>query len=213
MSQPLHLAPGVHVARLGERFVVLDRRADDYSCLVGPAAAALRDLLDERREAQALAPLVDAGLLVRGPGGTPSDPPPLPGQAFETEADVTPRPGAVAAALGALAATSLELRVRRFDRICARLERQPAGSSSSSAPLAARLAAFDAARRWYPRTPMCLFDGLALARFLRGQGVAARLVFGVRLDPFGAHCWIEHDGLLLRDRLATVQAFTPIMAI
>lgn len=213
MPASLRLAPGVHVARFGERFVVLDRRTDDYSCLAGPAAVALEGLLGEGREAAALAPLIDAGLLVRGHGGAPAALPPRPLRTFEAEAAVAPSRRAVAAALVALAATSLELRWRRFDRICARLERQPAGGAPDSASLAVRLAAFAAARRWYPRAPMCLFDGLALARFLRGEGIAVQLVFGVRLDPFGAHCWVEYRGRLLRDRLETVHAFAPIMAI
>ncbi|WP_175354519.1 lasso peptide biosynthesis B2 protein [Hyphomonas sp. ND6WE1B] len=59
----------------------------------------------------------------------------------------------------------------------------------------------------------CLFRSLFLMRFLADQGVASTWTFGVRLAPFGAHCWVEYEGAVLNDHLEHVAAFTPILTI
>lgn len=59
----------------------------------------------------------------------------------------------------------------------------------------------------------CRFRSLALIRFLSLFGVAADWVFGVRLSPFGAHCWVEHDGTVLNDYSDNIFEYTPIMKI
>lgn len=59
----------------------------------------------------------------------------------------------------------------------------------------------------------CLFRSLFLMRFLAEHQIAATWTFGVRLAPFGAHCWIEYDGAVLNDHLEHVAGFTPILAI
>jgi hypothetical protein len=58
-----------------------------------------------------------------------------------------------------------------------------------------------------------LFDSLALVHFLRGFGFHPQWVFGVKLDPFGAHCWVQQDGGLLNDELDRTTLFTPIMVV
>jgi len=57
----------------------------------------------------------------------------------------------------------------------------------------------------------CLFDSLALKRFLARYGLFPQWVFGVRLDPFAAHCWLQHETTVLNDSLDFVRSFTPIM--
>ena len=59
----------------------------------------------------------------------------------------------------------------------------------------------------------CLFRSLFLLRFLVNRGVAPTWTFGVRLAPFGAHCWVEYEGAVLNDHLEHVAAFTPILSI
>lgn len=59
----------------------------------------------------------------------------------------------------------------------------------------------------------CLFRSLALMRYLASHGIATSWTFGVRLAPFGAHCWIEHEGSVLNDHLEHAAAFTPILSI
>lgn len=59
----------------------------------------------------------------------------------------------------------------------------------------------------------CLFDSLALKFFLAGYGVFPDWIFGVRLNPFAAHCWLQHGDVLLNDSLDSICEFTPIMAV
>lgn len=58
----------------------------------------------------------------------------------------------------------------------------------------------------------CLFDSLALKLFLAKYGVFPDWIFGVRLNPFAAHCWLQHGDILVNDSLDSVRQFTPIMA-
>jgi hypothetical protein len=57
----------------------------------------------------------------------------------------------------------------------------------------------------------CLLRSLALYRFLRSTHVAAEHVIGVRRFPFGAHAWVECDGLPVLDD--GVDRFTPLARI
>lgn len=59
----------------------------------------------------------------------------------------------------------------------------------------------------------CYFRSLALLRFLVLYGIDSLWIFGVRLSPFGAHCWVERDGVVLNDRLENTLQFKPIMSI
>ena len=59
----------------------------------------------------------------------------------------------------------------------------------------------------------CLFHSLFLMRFLATHGISATWTFGVRLAPFGAHCWIEYEGAVLNDHLEHVGGFAPILTI
>jgi hypothetical protein len=69
---------------------------------------------------------------------------------------------------------------------------------------------FAAARIWIPAAYVCLFDSLALMRFLLARGVRADLVFGVRSRPFAAHCWVEVDGVILDDGGEACHSFAEI---
>ena len=54
---------------------------------------------------------------------------------------------------------------------------------------------------------------MALARSLWRRGIDADLYFGVRLDPFAAHCWLQHDDLLLTDPMNFVADYTPVFKL
>ena len=67
-------------------------------------------------------------------------------------------------------------------------------------------------RPFYPRPYLCLFDSLALINFLSHYRLRARLVFGVHLAPFDAHCWVQVEDIVLDDALDNVRDYnTPIM--
>lgn len=74
-------------------------------------------------------------------------------------------------------------------------------------------AKFAAGRIWAPAAYVCLFDSLALSRFLIGRGVRSDLVFGVRSRPFSAHCWVEVDGAILDDGGEDCHSFAEIARV
>ena len=87
------------------------------------------------------------------------------------------------------------------------------GSPADAMRMATGLAStFVALRPFYPRRYRCMFDSLALLEFLRRWQISSRWVFGVSVDPFQAHCWVQHDDVVLCDtRDFSARRFTPIM--
>ena len=71
---------------------------------------------------------------------------------------------------------------------------------------------FLAARRLVPLSPNCLSDSLALLHWL-GSASGLRLIFGVKLDPFAAHCWVQLNQLLINERPDQVASFRPVRVI
>ena len=79
---------------------------------------------------------------------------------------------------------------------------------------AARLVAiFAALRLFYPRPYLCTFDSLALLEFLAAYALYPRWIFGVRADPFHAHCWVQYGETVLNDRIEHVTRLSPILAV
>ncbi len=68
-------------------------------------------------------------------------------------------------------------------------------------------------RPFYPRDYACLFDALALMRFLYLRGVSGYWVFGVRSAPFAAHCWVEDAMGPINDDVDVTGAYTEIMRL
>jgi hypothetical protein len=59
----------------------------------------------------------------------------------------------------------------------------------------------------------CLFDSLALIRFLSYYGIFPTCVIGVQTGPFGAHCWVQHEAIVFNDAPEYVRRFTPILTV
>lgn len=70
---------------------------------------------------------------------------------------------------------------------------------------------FASCRSRFGATDACLFNSLVLLDFLACHGLYPKLVFGVRMRPFHAHCWVQHEDTVLGDTLERVGQFTPIM--
>ena len=68
-------------------------------------------------------------------------------------------------------------------------------------------------RPWYPRNYVCLYDSLALMLLLESYRIRADWIFGVREDPFVAHCWVQHGETVLNDHFDRIRNYVPIMAI
>jgi hypothetical protein len=59
----------------------------------------------------------------------------------------------------------------------------------------------------------CLLHALTLVRFLAHYDVFPELVLGVKVDPWGAHSWVQHGNLLLDTNPEKVCGFTVILAV
>lgn len=70
-----------------------------------------------------------------------------------------------------------------------------------------------ASRRLIPLEPNCLRDSLALASYLKRRRAPFKLVIGVKLSPFAAHCWLQVGDLVLNDSLDSVADFHPILVV
>ena len=72
---------------------------------------------------------------------------------------------------------------------------------------------FLGARKFVPVPGNCLLDALSMLRWLGPCRNAVALIFGAKLDPFAAHCWVQVDDLVLNDHVESVAAFTPVRVI
>ena len=121
---------------------------------------------------------------------------------------------------GALRLCQILLRVRRrlgrqpirgvIAELSSRAVWQPATEPVS---LDSSVRSFLAARRKLPFAPHCLTDSLALLEWLGPARREAMLVLGVKLDPFAAHCWVQHGPRLLNDRPDVVELFHIVRTI
>ena len=59
----------------------------------------------------------------------------------------------------------------------------------------------------------CLFDSLALIEFMARSSIYPTWVFGVKIGPFGAHCWVQDDNFIYNESLQNAHHFTPIMTV
>jgi hypothetical protein len=98
---------------------------------------------------------------------------------------------------------------RGLEAAIARVRESREGTMASDG--GAEPARFASARRLVPLAPNCLTDSLALASFLARRRIGFELVFGVKRDPFAAHCWLEMDGAVANDSADSVATFTPIL--
>jgi hypothetical protein len=59
----------------------------------------------------------------------------------------------------------------------------------------------------------CLLDSLTLTRFLALYGVFPDWVFGVKTEPFYAHCWVQQGDCVCNDSPDYVGEFAPILVL
>jgi Transglutaminase-like superfamily len=59
----------------------------------------------------------------------------------------------------------------------------------------------------------CLLDSLTLIHFLAAYGVFPTWVFGVKTDPFHAHCWLQQGDFVFNDSPHFIKVFSPILVV
>lgn len=60
--------------------------------------------------------------------------------------------------------------------------------------------------------PSCLTRAAVIGRLLSREGLDARLTIGVSRDPFAAHAWLEHGGLMLAGE-SPARTYAPLCCI
>ena len=66
---------------------------------------------------------------------------------------------------------------------------------------------------FYTLRGACLLDSLTLIHFLSAEGIHPDWVFGVKTEPFDAHCWVQQGELLLNDVPDRVRQYSPILVV
>ena len=217
------LPDGLFCCLVGDRFVFLDLPRDRYFCLREAQDAAFRALLDGSIS-KADAPLLDQMVAGQTLALVAADLVPTtctaPPEATETMADA--REAATAGRHLPRAACQLlvsAIALRRFhleaivDRFRHAKAKRLARSVRPSYDLASIARAYRAIGLLVPMHDKCLMRSIALAHHLTDLGAVPDLVFGVRLQPFKAHCWVQLGTVLIVDRIDDVRLFTPILVV
>ncbi|MDB5367860.1 MAG: lasso peptide biosynthesis protein [Rhodospirillales bacterium] len=227
VARPAYFLPhGVYVAELERTTIFLDLNADKYQAIdrtlyqtLTPFLAGGHVAVDSSERAQKLLrTLVELGLLTSNPQA---------GGPVQQIMHATPRrhllPGAhgpgtlrrtvlLASLLRAAIGSDRMLRRRKLNACVARLRLAKAACHPTTA-LPAWLPYVLHARFYYPADLVCLRDSFMLMNFLLAHGIAADWVFGVRADPFSAHCWVQVGDLAINDDVERTARFTPILVV
>ena len=219
----MRLADHVFVADIDGRAVVLDLARDRYFALNPDLSRELRGLLameggapDAALRDRACAVLVRQGILTTD--ARPSNrraAPLLETALWPSLATVdAPHLGLQVSALLALNAASASLRLRPISGTVAWLSRRKRRSPADVRRRPeALLRAYRAARPGFPEKPICRLDALGLVLFLNRHGHPADLVFGVRLEPFQAHCWAQLGAAAVNEPVDSLRQYVPIMIV
>lgn len=220
----------VHCCRRSDAFVFLDLAQDEYTLITGEAAATLGKLTDDAgstapapRRLESLREMIQAGLLTMDPKA---------GRKFTAthgalviqpllDSETTPRPATKFSHVYnfIIACTTAAVRLRWShiqNTVSAVATRKARRASRQRIDLdeARELAAiFHRLRSLFPANYLCLFDSLALVEFLARHDVFPDWVFGVKLAPWAAHCWIQHQEFAFDASVEEAADYTPIMVI
>jgi hypothetical protein len=228
------LANHVFVCLQDEHVVFLDVRQDRYFALeaaqIGELASLVRGwptgTTESGRfagtiETQVAAVLARRGLLTEvacaGKDATPTRFDAPLDEIVAEDFTGTPRihAGTICRFVAACTRAQLTLQFTSFERMVFRAQREAASEREFDRERARELIATFAFLRPYVFTSKdaCLFEALALRHFLAGFGLQPRWVFGVQARPFAAHCWLQHEGIVLNDSLENVGRYSPIMVV
>lgn len=213
------LLPHLTACVAGEGVMLLDLRQDRYFRLPAPLGDAARRWLDElsAEPPPALLALLGRNGVVRA--GDPhlrvaitrveipeSLEPPVAPDVLDTRDRLR-----IVAAVGS---TWMGLRTRALRSLVIgrrqwRMKLPPVGGPVPPG----RLAGYHRARRLVPLAKNCLLDSLALDLWLGGADPGRQIVFGVTLEPFLAHCWLQSPTMILNDNYDHVRRYAPILVI
>lgn len=239
--QPYLLAPHVYPCISGQHVVLMDLERDKYVAVapahrlacwvrgwpVGAMPAVGPPSSPDGGADALVAQMLAHGMLVTDPHvGKPAVPVSTDRpQRSLVEFDLDIRPQANAAQLwrfgGSCLRAQLALKLRPIQSIVEAVRDRKARHHAASAPqpidasrLRSLVTAFTRLRPlFYTLRSACLLDSLTLLHFLGAEGIHADWVFGVKTEPFDAHCWIQQGEVLLNDIPDRVRQYSPILVV
>lgn len=203
------LKAGVYGVAVGDDLALIDLDADAYLCLPGGASGLKGGHgVALRLSGPTAAAVATAGLSADQAGLPRRTPPSLPSRTILYDTPPNLSLGDVLRGLGAVLDLRRALRGAGLHPILAVApDRDPAVNRQAVAQAAK---AFWRLAPWLPMEGECLIRSAMLMSYLRRAGLSADWVFGVRLWPFSAHCWVQIDDLCLNDDIERLAAYTPI---
>lgn len=238
--QPYFLAPHVYPCVSGQHVVLMDLERDKYVAVV-PAdrlagwvrgwpvgSSPASDPPDSAYGAPdpLVSQMLAHGMLVTDPyvGKAAVPVTTVRPQRNLAEFDLDVRGRASAAQLWRFARSclraQLSLKLRPIQSIVETVRERKARQGPGDAPAAdpARLrslvTAFARLRPlFYTLRAACLLDSLTLLHFLSAEGIHPDWVFGVKTEPFDAHCWVQQGEVLLNDAPDRVRQYSPILVV
>jgi hypothetical protein len=232
----LAIAPHIRLCPIDDQVIVLDLLNNRYAGLAGASFAALSSVLGwpspgqmpmfkpDRSDAAALiAPLRARGWLVET--STPSATLPIGAALPAASQTLLPSRSANRSVLGSVRAlrclrsalsASWCLRHRSLFAIANTVAQRQEGLRLHG-DASSRDEHVDAVSTYLRVRPLlfsardrCLHDSLTLVTFLAAERIRARWVIGVRIRPFAAHSWVQHEHLVLNDQHERVRSYRPI---
>lgn len=212
------LAPGVGFCFASDQLIFLDLRTDRYLALCGGRRAAFDRLrAREANDSKAMTDLLATGFFVQTDGENRLDP--VDVEVPATDLTARRRSGIrlpmVAAAARDLYWARRALAPDRLATTVAGLQQRKETMKSDPDPssMAELAASYASSRTLVPVPPRCLVDSLALFRLTLRHDLAPTMIFGVRLAPFAAHCWLQSSEHVLTGSVDDAHNFTPILAL
>jgi hypothetical protein len=237
--QPYLLAPHVYPCVSGQHVVLMDLERDKYVAVVpahrlarwvrgwpvGAVAAAAHEAGENTDTL--VSQMLAHGMLVSDPHvGKPAVPvTTVRPQRSLVEFDLDVRPRTSAAQLWRFGRSCLQaqlsLKLRPIQSIVeavrdrkTRHEAKCAPQPADPARLRSLVTAFARLRPlFYTLRSACLLDSLTLLHFLSAEGIHPQWVFGVKTEPFDAHCWVQQGEVLLNDVPDRVRQYSPILTV
>jgi hypothetical protein len=221
---PLH----VHACFAANRTIFLDMKRGTYFGLDPERTELLRRALDDASEAEESAPSVAAELIGMGLLTTSYNASKmfLPPNASAPEVSLLPliddHPKMSAARVARFMATCssvvLRLKLRPLQHSLSHLARRKSRSRNRSTPDLDKARELTRAFLYlrpfvYAARNRCLLDSLALAEFLASYGIRATCTFGVRANPFEAHCWVQIGGHVVNETPEMARRYAPILCV
>lgn len=104
----------------------------------------------------------------------------------------------------------LHMLIRQFPAISLADAPRPDAALAHASAVSATLAA---AALLIRKSDRCLPRALAARLLCARRGLATSLVFGVRTEPFAAHCWVQWQDAVIVGDLEEARMFTPVLVV